>query len=69
MSSTFGVAISMSLSAFQVEKVYQEDGSLSIPNYPILDKRALSESRGGEVQDFSSARDGLGVMITPYLDN
>jgi len=61
------LALSLSSFAFAetltVEKVYAEDGSLDIPTYPILDKRTLSASRGGDRSDYDSTIDGMGVKI------
>ena len=63
------VTLALSLSSFAfaetltVEKVYAEDGSLDIPTYPILDKRTLSASRGGDRADYDSTIDGMGVKI------
>jgi len=54
----------LNLSAAEFEKVYKEDGTLSIPSYPILDKRALSTSRGGDQLDSDAAIDGMGVLIS-----
>lgn len=47
----------------EIEKVYDSTGVLLVPTYPIMDKRNLSKSRGGDVDDYKSTVDGLGVSI------
>ena len=52
-----------SLSANTIKQVYDQDGNLIIPTYPVNDKRALSESRGGDVPDDQAGIDGVGTVI------
>lgn len=47
----------------RIERVFDLEGLVLMPSYPMLDKRVISRTRGGDRDDYASSVDGVGVAI------